>query len=88
MVVSHYVVAGIEFRTSEAQVCTPYTYIFKIYFCVCLSMSINACAVPIEIRRGHLTSMEPELQVIVSYLTWVLGTELGSSVRVGNALNC
>lgn len=36
--------------------------------------------VPEESRRGRWT-LELELQVVMNYLTWVLGTQLRSSVK-------
>lgn len=44
---------------------------------MCMYMQI-----PIEARRV----VSSELQTVVSHLTWVLGTEFGSSVR-NNSLN-
>lgn len=42
---------------------------------------------PIEARRGSGLSLEPDLQVIMRLLMWVLRTELKSSVRAQCALN-
>ena len=46
------------------------------YFSVCVHMSVCMhlcmCALPIEVRRGY---QELELEVVVNYLTWVLGTK-------------
>lgn len=43
--------------------------------------------VPIEAGRGH-QSPGTGLEVVVSFLMWVLGTELLSFGRVVHALNC
>jgi hypothetical protein len=37
--------------------------------------------------RKALDSLDLELQVVVSYLTWMLGNELQFSARAWNALN-
>lgn len=35
-------------------------------------MHLCMCALPIEVRRGY---QKQELEVVVNYLTWVLGTK-------------
>lgn len=40
---------------------------------------------PVEARRGH-HFLELEFQVVLTYLMWGLGTELGSSGRAANTL--
>ena len=43
---------------------------------------------PVDARRGHCIPWELELQVVVSYLVWVPGTnKLGSSETRCGALN-
>lgn len=39
-------------------------------------------------QKGTLGSLELELEVVVSHLTWILVTELQSFARVGRTLNC
>lgn len=53
-----------------------------------MCLSVGMCkqgTVPTEV--GVWDSLELELQVVLSYLTWVLGTELGSPGRTVSALN-
>jgi cytochrome c1 len=38
-------------------------------------------------QKRALGFLEQELQAVVSYLTWVLDPELGSSTRTANTLN-
>lgn len=38
-------------------------------------------------QKSLSDSLELELQAVVSYLSWVLGTELGPSTKAGHALN-
>lgn len=40
-----------------------------------------------EARKGHQNPLDLELQVIVSYLIWMLETELQSSVRIAKTRN-
>lgn len=42
----------------------------------------KACGV----QKRALNLLDLELEVVVSYLTWVLGTEFGSSARVADTL--
>lgn len=39
-------------------------------------------------QKRALTPQELELPAIVSFLTWVLGTKLGSFRKAGSTLNC
>lgn len=39
------------------------------------------------VQKRHLIHRSGELQEVVSHLTWVLGTELGSSGRAASAFN-
>ena len=57
--------------------------------CACTIYMYHVCAVPSEAWRGHKDPLRPELelQVIVSYLLWVPGTEPGSSARAVHVLN-
>lgn len=56
--------------------------ILKLCVHVCLCVSTGACG----IQRHHI-SLELELQVFVSQLTYVLGTTLWSSARIVYTLN-
>jgi hypothetical protein len=56
--------------------------------CVCVSVCLSLCEnvqVKCPQRLDILNSLELDFQVIVSYLLWVLGTELG---KEKHALNC
>lgn len=66
--------------TSELENDSLKKYLF--YACACVSVSVCACMlVPMEDRRGL------KLQAIGSHrMTWVLGTELWSSVSAINVL--
>lgn len=44
-------------------------------------MSSGACGG----QKGALDPLKPELQVVVSHLTWVLSIKLGSSGRAASA---
>ena len=47
---------------------------------------VHARAVLVEVKGGTASS-ELELQVVMNYLGWLLGTKLRSSVRTVDALN-
>ena len=52
---------------------------------------VNVCHMSADTCRGQKRASEPlelELQMVVSFLMWVLGTELKSSGQAGSALNC
>lgn len=51
-------------------------------------MCVNVCHVSTRGHKGTLGSLELELEVVVSHLTWILVTELQSFARVGRTLNC
>lgn len=51
--------------------------------CLCVSVQVLA-----EARKKVLDLLELEFQAFESYLMWVLGTELVSSVKVLCTLNC
>lgn len=51
--------------------------------CLCVSVQVLA-----EARKKVLDLLELEFQAFGSYLMWVLGTELVSSVKVVCTLNC
>jgi hypothetical protein len=52
-----------------------------MFVCVYVHMGL----VLIEARRGHqIPQVRVPLQTIVSCLVWVLGTDFGSTVRVGS----
>jgi hypothetical protein len=60
-----------------------YIYIYCVCVCVCvcvcLCVHIRVCACRGKIRM--LGSLKMEFQVIMCFLTWVLGTQLVSSGR-------
>lgn len=41
-----------------------------------------------EVRRGSSSPLELDLEAVVRHLTWVPGTELGSSAKTARTLNC
>lgn len=51
--------------------------------CLCVSVQVLA-----EARKKVLDLLELEFQTFESYLMWVLGTELVSSIKVVCTLNC
>lgn len=66
-------------------------YFYNFYFCidVCRSMCGHAhiSAVALRVQKGPSDPPELELQVVLNYLIWVLGTELNSRGRTENTLN-
>lgn len=58
---------------------------FFFLFHVCVSVChVNTASVQ---AKGILDPLEQELQAIGSYLSWVLGSKLGSSGIAANALD-
>lgn len=61
---------------------------FYVYVCVCFVLVYTFVWVPTEARRGCTTcTPAPEVQVVVSCLLWVLGTESQSSARAASTHN-
>lgn len=54
---------------------------------VCAHVSVSACECRSPWRPELSDSLELKLQIVVSPLTWVLGTDLGSSGRSVNSPN-
>lgn len=52
--------------------------------CVCSCVCAHLCGD----QKMALYVLELELQVVMSCLTWVLGTDLRSTVRAASALKC
>lgn len=50
-----------------------------LFVCVCLSLCVHAnmCEAAFGVKKGVSNPMELELQVVMSFLAWALGTELG-----------
>ena len=66
----------------------------SVFLCVSVCLSVCLCVhmpsqVSKETRRGCLllNLQEAELQVVISCLTWALGTELGYSASTTYSLN-
>jgi hypothetical protein len=61
-----------------------------VYVCVCVLYACGYVHMSTGAQRGekHRFPLELELQMVVVYPAWMLGTELGSSVRAVCALNC
>ena len=53
-----------------------------VHACVCVCVCVSMCAcVCCRDQKRHCISSELESQTVVKDLSWVLGTELGSSAR-------
>jgi hypothetical protein len=63
--------------------------------CVCLSVCFSVCLFILHMpstdackdQKTALSHLGLELQVVVSYLMWVLGTDPGSSIGAASVLN-
>jgi hypothetical protein len=65
----------------------PFLYLFLLlnYVCLYISVSLLLCAHECIVHRGIRSPLQ--LKALVSHLMWVLGTELGPSVRAVHFLN-
>lgn len=63
---------------------TPASLIFKMYF---LKLCAYVYAVPTEVTRGHQTSPELELQVVVKFPTSMLRSQLEPYTNAASAAN-
>lgn len=63
---------------------------FILYLCGCVSEGVymHVCVSVHGDQKRALDLVELEFQVVVSYLIWLTGTELGSSGRAAITLNC
>lgn len=59
----------------------------KEIFYVSICVKVRVCIVPGEAKRGHKVSLSWGY-LIMNFLIKVLETELGSSARAANTLNC
>lgn len=69
--------------------CTHVCMYACTYAYVCMCMSLYMCTLvcmPEEARSGHQIPWGMELQVVVSHLTWALGTKLTSNRRAATLL--
>lgn len=63
-------------------------YFILCYRCISVRGYVDASSNFQEGEKRVLDPLEMEQQVVVSHLTWVLGTKLKPSPRQASALNC
>ena len=75
----------LNMKITKARLHFYFHFIFVFMVCsVCVRVSERACG---SQNRRASDLLELELQMVVSYLMWVLGSELRFSARVAGALN-
>lgn len=77
--------AGLCLPTATIKVMYHYTWLVLFFkFCVCVWLCTHMCSGTHEGQKV----LELELNIVISHLTWVLGTRYGLSARTGHTLDC